>query len=77
MKFFQFFIGNDGEMSSKRLFLFLFVIVAVVYVLTNLYTGKALKDSVEDYLFMTIWGFFFGVAADRWRKPNTIQKSDD
>lgn len=66
----DFFIGNDGERSSKRLFLFMFVVLACVYIVANLFWSLALKDSVEDYLFMTIWGFFFGVAADRWRKPN-------
>lgn len=73
-KFTEFFIGNDGEMSSKRLFLFLFVLLAVMYVTVNLFTGKALKESVEDYLFMTIWGFFFGVAIDRWKKPNNLNQ---
>lgn len=66
----EFFLGPDGDTSSKRLFLFLFVCLACLYIVTNLFFGKTLKDSVEEYLFWTIWGFFFGVAADRWRKPN-------
>lgn len=77
----DFFLGPDGDTSSKRLFLFLFVCLAAMYVVVNLFWGKVLKDSVEEYLFWTIWGFFFGVAADRWR-PNTKdanakQKSDE
>jgi hypothetical protein len=64
----DFFLGPDGDTSSKRLFLFLFVLLAALYIVVNLFWGKELKASVEEYLFYTIWGFFFGVAADRWRK---------
>lgn len=77
MKWFKdFFLGADGETSSKRLFLFLFVLLAFTYIIVNLFWAKELKQSVEDYLFWTIWGFFFGVAADRWRKPNVLSGTE-
>ncbi len=70
MKSFKdFFLGPDGDTSSKRLFLFLFVCLAAMYIVVNLFWGKVLKVAVEEYLCFTIWGFFFGGAADRWRKP--------
>lgn len=64
----DFFLGPDGDASSKRLFLLLLILVAVMYFIVNLYWGLTMKASLEDYLFWTIWGFFFGVAAERWKK---------
>ena len=75
-QFKDFFLGADGDTSSKRLFLFLFVCLAVMYVVVNLFWGNQLKQSVEDYLFFTVWGFFFGVAADRWRNNKSNQAPD-
>jgi len=76
MKSFKdFFLGPDGDTSSKRLFLFLFVLLAVLYIVVNLFWGKELKASVEEYLFWTIWGFFFGVASDRWRGNSVAAKN--
>lgn len=66
----QFFLGADGDASSKRLLLFLLVIFLLVYMCVNLFYGKELRTSLEEFLFYTIWGFFFGVAADRWRNNN-------
>lgn len=68
MKIGNFFLGPDGDTSSKRLFLLLLVLIAVMYFIVNLFWGKEMKASLEDYLFYTIWAFFFGVAAERWKK---------
>jgi hypothetical protein len=69
----QFFSGTDGEKSSKRLFCFILVILFCVYFFTNLYTGRVLKDSLEEYLFYLIVIFFFGVAAERWAPKKSVQ----
>lgn len=71
----DFFLGPDGDTSSKRLFLFLLIVVALTYFITNLYWKLEMKPSLEDYLFYTIWGFFFGVAAERWKKKE--EKKDE
>lgn len=77
MKIPNFFLGPDGDNSSKRLFLFLLILVAVLYFVVNLFWGNSMKESLEDYLFYSIWGFFFGVAAERWKpakKDDSINK---
>lgn len=71
----DFFLGPDGDMSSKRLLTFLLVLFLLVYMCVNLFYGRVLRASLEEFLFYTIWGFFFGVAADRWRGNKTTNNN--
>lgn len=71
MKFSDFFSGPDGDTSSKRLFLFGLMAVVLFYVLYNLFTGKTLSPTIEEFVFYTVWGMYFGIAAERWKKTGT------
>lgn len=62
----QFLSGSDGEASSKRLCLFLFVCLYVVYFFSNLYFKFELKQSIEDTLFYLILASFTGVGLEKW-----------
>lgn len=72
MKYFvDFFIGTGGGKSSKRLFLFILIILFCVYFFANLFAGKVLKDSLEENLFYLIIVMFVGVAGEPAFKKST------
>jgi hypothetical protein len=73
MKFTQFFLGTAGDMSSKRLFLFILIVLFCVYFFANLFFGKMLKDSLEENLFYLIIVMFVGVAGE----PLTKRKKEE
>lgn len=73
--FINFFVGSDGDMSSKRLFLFILIILFCTYFFANLFFGKALKDSLEENLFYLIIVMFVGVAGEQWR-PKKIAEAN-
>jgi hypothetical protein len=63
--------GTTGEMSSKRLFAFILVILWATYFISNLYWGFTLKGSLEEYSFYLINASFFTVIAERFSKQQT------
>lgn len=64
---FNFLNGSDGEQSSKRLFTFILIILWCVYFFANLFWGRILKETLEEYLFYLIVITFFGVAIEGWK----------
>lgn len=71
--------GTGGGMSSKRVFNFILIVLFVIYFFVNLFTGKILKPSLEDYLFYLIVIMFVGVTAEGWKPKekniDTIESS--
>lgn len=65
MRMAEFFIGKAGDMSSKRLFCFILIVLFCIYFFANLFFGKVLKDSLEENLFYLIIVTFAGVASER------------
>jgi hypothetical protein len=60
------FLSGGGEASSKRLCLFIFVWLYVVYFFSNLYFKCELKQTIEDTLFYLILASFTGVGLEKW-----------
>jgi hypothetical protein len=60
------FLSGNGEASSKRLCLFIFVWLYVIYFISNLYFKFELKQSIEDTLFYLILASFTGVGLEKW-----------
>lgn len=60
------FLSGGGEASSKRLCLFIFVWLYVIYFFANLFFGFTLKQTIEDTLFYLIIGTFTGVGLEKW-----------
>jgi hypothetical protein len=48
------FSDKDGSISSKRFVMFTLVLSFVVIIFVNLFTGKSLKDTLEDQLFYLV-----------------------
>jgi hypothetical protein len=48
------FSDKDGSISSKRFVMFTLVLSFVVIIFVNLFTGKALKATLEDQLFYLV-----------------------
>ena len=48
------FSDKDGSISSKRFVMFLLVLSYVTIIFVNLFTGKSLKDTIEEQLFYLI-----------------------
>jgi hypothetical protein len=68
MKFTDFFLGSNGDMSSKRLFMFILIVLFVTYFFANLFFGRVLKESIEENLFYLLCVTFIGVAGEQaWR----------
>jgi hypothetical protein len=65
MNFSKFFLGSDGDMSSKRLFMFILIVCFVVYFGANLFLKLSLKQSVEDNLFWLLVITFTGVTGEQ------------
>ena len=77
---FTFLNGSDGEQSSKRLLTFMLVILFCMTIVSNLYWGFQLKETLEDWLCYLIIITFFGVAAEGWQKvlmANKTKKDGD
>lgn len=67
--------GVGGGMSSKRVFNFILIILFCIYFFVNLFTGRILKPSLEDYLFYLIVIMFVGVTAEGWKpKDKNVDK---
>lgn len=60
------FLSGNGEASSKRLCLFIFVWLYVIYFFSNLFFKFELKQSIEDTLFYLILTTFTGVGLEKW-----------
>jgi hypothetical protein len=60
------FLSGNGEASSKRLFLFLLVLLYIIYFFANLFFKLTLKQSIEDNLFYLIIVMFVGVGLEKW-----------
>ena len=73
---FNFLNGSDGEQSSKRLFTFILVILFSVTLISNLYWGYSLKDTLEDWLAYLILATFFSVTAEGWKEVFMSKKKD-
>lgn len=58
---------ENGDRSSKRLFVLILMILWIIYFFSNLYWKLSLKDSLEEYMFYMIIVFFGGVAAEGWK----------
>lgn len=72
---FNFLNGEDGEQSSKRLFTFILIFLWVIYFFANLFWGRVLKETLEEYLFYLIVITFFGVAIEGWKQFFITRKS--
>ncbi len=46
--------GTDGGLSSKRVIMFLLVIVFIIVCFVNLFQGKALSSTLSDQLFYLV-----------------------
>ncbi len=65
---FSFLNDENGDQSSKRLFTLILMMLWVVYFFSNLYYGKSLKDSLEEYLFYMLIVAYGGVALEGWKE---------
>ena len=65
--------GKDGDMSSKRLMSFILVCLFTVYFFVNLFTGRFLKASLEEYFFYLLVIMYVGVTSETW----TTKKKDE
>ena len=48
------FSDKDGSISSKRFVMFALVLSFVIIMFVNLFTGKSLKDTLEEQLFYLV-----------------------
>lgn len=62
----------QGNMSSKRLMSLVLVILFVIYFFVNLFTGRILKQSLEDYLFYLLVIMYVGVTAEGWKPKDKV-----
>lgn len=60
------YLSGGGEASIKRLCLFIFVWLYVIYFFSNLFFKLELKPTIEDTLFYLIMGTFTGVGLEKW-----------
>lgn len=74
---FNFLNDADGEQSSKRLFTFILIFLWVIYFFANLFWGRVLKETLEEYLFYLIIITFFGVAIEGWKQFFLERKKKD
>lgn len=73
---FDFLNGATGEQSSKRLFTFILIVLFVTVILSNLYWGFKLDDTLEQYLFYMILFTFAGVALEGWKSVFMARKNE-
>jgi hypothetical protein len=71
----EFLTGPNGEQSSKRLFTLALMIVYVMVIIVNLFTGKKLDATLQEQLFYMILTFYGLIALEGWKtfrsvKPN-------
>jgi hypothetical protein len=68
------FEDKDGSPSSKRIILFLFVVVFVFICIVNLFTGKSLSQTLTEQLFYlviyTLAAVFGENITDLFKKKN-------
>lgn len=62
---FEFLQDSNGEQSSKRLFVFILIILFTIYFFADLFFKLELKQSIEDNLFWLIVTLFTGVAFEK------------
>lgn len=74
---FTFLNGTDGEQSSKRLLTFMLVVLFSMTIVSNLYWGFQLKETLEDWLAYLIIITFFGVAAEGWKEVFIARRKDN
>lgn len=74
---FTFLNGADGEQSSKRLLTFMLVILFCMTIVSNLYWGFQLKETLEDWLAYLIIITFFDVAAEGWKEVFISKKKNN
>lgn len=63
MKFLK---GTDGKESNKRVINTVICTLWVIYFFANLFWGKTLKETLEEYLFYMFVVAYGGVALERF-----------
>jgi len=68
----EFLTGPGGEQSSKRLFTLALMLVYIMILCVNLFTGKKLDATLQEQLYYMILIFYGAIALEGWKNFRNI-----